>query len=104
VKLRDVTAPPLPALCRATTTVWACGLEARDALQKLADAGPLLCVVTGVGPEPEAACATGRDTLSKGILLEGYAYTSDPYLMDAMKEAQRDGRGIWARSKASGGR
>jgi endonuclease YncB( thermonuclease family) len=104
VRLRDVSAPALPAVCRSGATVWACGVDAREALQRLADAGPLLCVVTGVGPEPEAACAAGRDTLARGILLEGYATTTEPSLTQAMAEAQHDGRGIWARSAASGGR
>ena len=95
VKLSGVRAPDLGALCRAGLTVWRCGQDSRDALQRLADLRPVTCIITRTGGTAEASCASGRESMDKLVLEEGAAF---PVGLSApgLGGAKADGRGIWA--------
>lgn len=86
---------------RADGSRWACGHEARTALERLAGRGPLHCVLTAkdkygrtlgacrTQPEPD-----GVDLSGEMIRLGWAVATEETYLPDE-GEAERKQRGIW---------
>lgn len=98
VKLTSIRAPELSAVCRSGATAWNCGQDAREALQRLAAARTVTCLVTQAGDMPVASCQSGADDLSGLVVSEGAAFPTDMTYDARMRVARADGRGVWARS------
>ena len=102
-RLANVTAPPRAAVCfDRDRSLWACGLQARAALNNLVRGKELTCAPSAPGATPaayvEAQCTAGRTDIGLELVRLGFARPSsdDPALLEAEAAARSEQVGLWA--------
>ncbi|MDB5511575.1 MAG: hypothetical protein JWR08_1058 [Enterovirga sp.] len=98
-RLAGLEGPPRDAVCNdRDQRPWACGLQARAALNNITRRQALLCQPAGApqGGVIPARCS-GEIDVARELVLAGFARTSapDPRLEQAEDEARQAGRGMW---------
>ena len=98
-RLAGLEGPPRDAVCSDRDgRPWACGLQARAALNNVTRRQDLACepVAPSDGEVVLARCR-GEVDVARELVLAGFARSvgRDPALEAAEDEARRDGRGLW---------
>ena len=97
IRLRGIDAPEYRQTCERSGETYPCGRRAREALARLAAAGPVECA----GWERDrynrllAVCTAGGIELNRRLVEEGWAIAYGDY-GDVEAEARKNGRGLWA--------
>ncbi len=109
IRLQEIDAPEYRQTCRDARGVsWACGKDARSALQSIVKAGGLRCKVAATDSYHRiiGTCAVpgvddiGREMVRRGMAVSGAETTTSrfndggPYLREEA-EAAREKRGLW---------
>lgn len=104
-RLRGLLAVPRDRLCvDRDGRRWTCGMHARGALVQAIEGRAVLCRPAPADAlDPPLDCDVADRSLSERLLAEGWADLDDegrgdPALAAARASAERDGRGVWARS------
>lgn len=100
IRLAGLEGPASEAACYdPAQRLWACGLQARAALNNLIRGQTLLCRDTGLkaGEASIAHCSLGREPLDRAMVRQGYArpLTVDGPLAPDLLEARVQKRGLW---------
>jgi endonuclease YncB( thermonuclease family) len=98
IRLSGVEGPPATAACKDEGgLLWACGLQARAALNNEIRKQNLSCTpVTALGSVIEATCRVEGSDLAQRLLSAGWARPlGNQAGRDAADEAQRVKRGLW---------
>ena len=96
VKLSGVDAPMKSDVCPNGYLNWKCGELVHNRIEGILDK-PIRCVIQNVTQnETGVICTLGLDSLSKTLLLQGLAYTTEPSQSEFMQQAKSDLRGMWS--------
>ncbi|MFT0859493.1 thermonuclease family protein [Ancylobacter sp. G4_0304] len=97
IRLEGLDAPELHQSCGAPGREWPCGRRAREALQKLVDAGEVSCrpVDEDRYGRAVAICEAGGRDLGRAMVAQGLAISLGAYGAEE-REARASQRGIWA--------
>jgi endonuclease YncB( thermonuclease family) len=102
VRLGGLEGPPARAACRDENRhVWACGLQARAALNNHTRKRRVACTVTSTSVQgiADALCTVeGEGDLGRKLVEEGWARPTDSSLgsyLSALDDARRNKRGLW---------
>jgi endonuclease YncB( thermonuclease family) len=102
IRLWGIDAPELDQQCRRNRTVYACGTEARDALERLVDAGAPSCERLYEDPygRTVARCSVagvdlGAEMVRLGLAVDFRRYSKGAYA-DEEAQARAARRGLWA--------
>lgn len=97
IKLSGVDAPMKNDMCPNGYLNWKCGELVHNRLEGLLENKPIRCVIQNVtANETGVICTLGLDSLSKTLLLQGLAYTTEPTQSEFMQQAKSDLRGMWS--------
>ncbi len=98
-RLAGLEGPPRDAVCSDRDgRPWACGLQARAALNNITRRQDLDCEPVGPSDgEVVVARCRGEVDVARELVLAGFARSADrdPALEAAEDEARREGRGLW---------
>ena len=101
IRLAGLNGPPAKAACKDEAgNVWACGLQARAALNNETRQRLVSCVVSDLMPGgmARASCSVDSVSLSERLIAAGWAQpegASTPAEAAALNEARDAHRGLW---------
>jgi endonuclease YncB( thermonuclease family) len=98
IRLSGVEGPPATAACRDDAgLLWACGLQARAALNNELRKRNVHCIPTGTAPSAviEATCHIDGTDVVQRLLSAGWARPLSNRGERSAEEAQRARRGLW---------
>jgi endonuclease YncB( thermonuclease family) len=100
IRLAGLDGPPARAACRDQNGhVWACGLQARAALNNETRQRNVACTIVGRSDDVvQATCTVEGDDLGRRLLAEGWARQAGDgpaAYADAAESARAAGRGLW---------
>lgn len=99
IRLKGIDAPELDQTCRRDDVRYACGRQARAALERLAGGAPVRC--TGWERDRHgrllAVCHAGESDLNAAMVMSGWAVAFGAYTAEE-SQARRERRGLWAGS------
>lgn len=98
IRIEGIDAPELHQNCGTPNTEWACGRRAKEALQKIIEAGEVTCRPVDqdrYGREVSICEVGGRD-LGRAMVEQGWAVATGIAYADEQRVARAARRGIWA--------
>lgn len=104
LSLANIDAPEIGQLCRKGNHLWACGMDAARALQKLLamQQAAVVCRTSAQAGAPETAeCAVGSADIAEDLVASGLAVAqpeAPAAVQRLQKQAEAAGLGIWSGS------
>lgn len=97
IRLAGIDAPELGQTCNEGTASYACGEQARTALDRLVAGQAVACVTRRKDRYDRfmSTCAAGDRDLNRAMVEAGWAVASGDYHL-AEARARRDRRGLWS--------